>query len=288
MCLIPTDVISKIGLSLPLFIKWDDAEYGIRAGRAGIPTVSLPGAAVWHVPWHDKDDTLDWQAYFHERNRLVAALLHSPYDRGGNLVKESLLIATKHALSMQYSTAELMLKAIEDVLSGPDHLHAGIATIMGDIRGLRAEFADARTKGDLDEFPPVRRRKPPRKGKEATNPEGRRAMLMTAVAGGVKQFKAVPGLARRSPEASVPHVDQRWWLLSQLDSALVSSADGTKVAWYQRDPARFRSLVGRITVAHTRLLREWPRLSRQYRTALPELVSAESWRETFQASRDHK
>ena len=43
----------------------------------------MPGAAVWHVPWTDKNDALDWQAYFHQRNRFVAALLHSPYERGG-------------------------------------------------------------------------------------------------------------------------------------------------------------------------------------------------------------
>ena len=70
MCLIPTHVIHEIGLSLPMFIKWDDAEFGLRAREAGYPTVTMPGVAVWHVPWTEKDDTLDWQAYFHERNRL--------------------------------------------------------------------------------------------------------------------------------------------------------------------------------------------------------------------------
>ena len=34
MCLIPRVVIEEIGLSLPLFIKWDDAEYGLRAKAA--------------------------------------------------------------------------------------------------------------------------------------------------------------------------------------------------------------------------------------------------------------
>ena len=81
MCLIPVQVIREIGLSLPMFIKWDDAEFGLRAAEAGYPTVSLPGVAVWHVPWTEKDDTLDWQAYFHQRNRLVSGLLHSPYER---------------------------------------------------------------------------------------------------------------------------------------------------------------------------------------------------------------
>ena len=87
MCLIPTEVIRTIGLSLPVFIKWDDAEYGLRARAHGFPTVSLPGAAVWHVSWGDKDDLVGWQSYFHERNRLITALLYSLYERGGRVLR---------------------------------------------------------------------------------------------------------------------------------------------------------------------------------------------------------
>ncbi|HWM99358.1 MAG TPA: glycosyltransferase family 2 protein, partial [Streptosporangiaceae bacterium] len=128
MCLIPVRVINELGLALPAFIKWDDAEYGLRARRAGYPTVSMPGVAAWHVPWQDKNDALDWQAYYHIRNRVVSALLHSPYDRGGRLVAESAETQVQHLLSMQYSTAALRLLAIEDVLAGPEHLHRDLLT----------------------------------------------------------------------------------------------------------------------------------------------------------------
>ena len=37
MCLIPTRVIKELGLAIPIFIKWDDAEYGVRARDRGIP-----------------------------------------------------------------------------------------------------------------------------------------------------------------------------------------------------------------------------------------------------------
>ena len=45
MCLIPRVVLEEIGLSLPVFIKWDDSDFGLRAKQAGYPTVSFPGAA---------------------------------------------------------------------------------------------------------------------------------------------------------------------------------------------------------------------------------------------------
>ena len=128
MCLIPMRTLKEVGLSLPLFIKWDDSEFGLRAKEAGFPTVSFPGAAVWHVPWTDKNDALDWQSYFHQRNRFVAALLHSRYEHGGRMVRESLNHQIKHLVSMQYSTVELRHKAIEDVLRGPGALHGQLGT----------------------------------------------------------------------------------------------------------------------------------------------------------------
>ena len=128
MCLIPRVVLEEIGLSLPLFIKWDDSEFGLRAKSAGFPTVTFPGAAVWHVPWTDKNDAVDWQAYFHHRNRFVAALLHSPYDNGGRMVRESLNHQIKHLVSLQYSTVEIRHQALLDVLAGPGQLHADLPT----------------------------------------------------------------------------------------------------------------------------------------------------------------
>ena len=56
---------------------------------------------------------LDWQAYFHLRNRFVAALLHSTYPRGGRIIRESLNHQIAHLVSMQYSTAAMRLLALE-------------------------------------------------------------------------------------------------------------------------------------------------------------------------------
>jgi galactofuranosylgalactofuranosylrhamnosyl-N-acetylglucosaminyl-diphospho-decaprenol beta-1,5/1,6-galactofuranosyltransferase len=286
MCLIPLEVVRKVGLSLPVFIKWDDVEYGIRAREAGVPTVSLPGAAVWHMPWHAKDTATDWQMYFQERNRLITALMHSPYERGGNMLKESLFVVIKHALAMQYSTAELMLMGIQDVLDGPGALHETIATKVADVRRLRAGFTDAQAKADVEAFPPARRR-PPRRGRGTPPvPEGTRKLVQAAMKGALRQLRPVGGLARTNPQAVIPFVDQRWWLLAKLDSALVSSAEGTTVSWYQRDRERFASIVSRAVRLHAEMLRRWPALVEGYRAALPGLVSPESWQETFDRTED--
>jgi galactofuranosylgalactofuranosylrhamnosyl-N-acetylglucosaminyl-diphospho-decaprenol beta-1,5/1,6-galactofuranosyltransferase len=73
-------------------------------------------------------------------------------------------------------------------------------------------------------------------------------------------------------------------VLVKLDSALVSAADGTSVAWYQRDPKLFRSLGWRSVILHARLRRRWPRLAADYRAAAADFTSPARWRETFEAS----
>ena len=284
MCLIPTAVIRDTGLALPVFIKWDDAEYGFRARKHGFPTVSLPGMAAWHVPWQDKTDAQDWQAYYHLRNRIVSALLHSPYERGGSLPQESAEIQVQHLLSMQYSTAALRLLAIEDVLAGPQHLHRDLQGKLGELRELRMEFSDAQGRPDVESFPPVRQRKPPARGRQFTSPNNKFGLITMAGKAAMRQLMGKA--AKPRPQAALPYQDANWWVLSNLDSALVSAADGTSTAWYKRDPKKFRELTRRTVFLHARLARQWPKLSAEYRAALPEFTSPEAWWQTFDASAD--
>ena len=287
MCLIPVRVIKELGLAIPIFIKWDDAEYGVRARDRGYPTVSLPGVACWQAPWTDKNDALDWNAYYHLRNRLVAALLHSQEPHGGKLLSESLERQLQALLSMQYSTVRLRLLAIEDVLSGPAHLHREIATKLPQLRELRTQFADARGEADLESFPPPRRRAP-EAVKESLTPTNKRNLLTKALSGTARQFRAPRKGAQRRPQMALPQQDASWFVLVTLDSAVVSTADGTSAAWYRRDPRLFRSLGWRSVRAHARLRRQWARLAEEYRAAAPEFTSPEKWRETFAASLDER
>jgi len=281
MCLIPRVVMEEIGLSLPLFIKWDDSEYGLRAKKAGYPTVSFPGAAVWHVPWTDKNDALDWQAYFHYRNRLVAALLHSQYPRGGRIIRESLNHQVAHLVSMQYSTAEMRLMALEDVFEGPGALHEKLATRLPEVNAFRKQFTDAQLHADPDTFAAVRRTKPPRKGRDGTEVPSGRTLARQALLMPLRQAKPVRPLSRTNPEAEIPAADAKWYRLARFDSAVVSMNDGSSAALYRRDPAHFRDLVKRTVAAHERLRREWPRLAQEYQDHLAEITSPETWERTF-------
>lgn len=270
MCLIPTGVVKSIGLSMPFFIKWDDAEYGLRAGAAGIRTVSMPGVAAWHVPWDEKDDGLDWQAYFHQRNRWVTALLHSHERRGGSLGRTSLASDIKHLLSMQYTAAILRATALEDVLAGPQHLGRSLADTAQQVRAAAHE----RTDGQLIQ----RRRDFPQVDRIAVASVPPPSNVLEFAARALRSFMWQARSVRGSEvQARVPSAAVNWWTLGRLDVALVSNASGSGAWIYRRNRRLFWQTLLRVARSYRALRRGWPELARAYRDALPDLVSAESW-----------
>jgi galactofuranosylgalactofuranosylrhamnosyl-N-acetylglucosaminyl-diphospho-decaprenol beta-1,5/1,6-galactofuranosyltransferase len=281
MCTFPREVIRRTGLPLPLFIKWDDAEYALRALEKGFPTVTLPGSAVWHMPWTDKNDATDWTAYFHVRNRLIMAALHSPYDVRTTLLKQGFKAALRHLFSMEYSTVAVQQKAIEDFLTGPDKLFDGLRHALVEVRELRARYTDAQTLPSAREFPPptfdiVKAEKMLRP------PISTSVIAARASAALLHNLRQPAASTADRPQINVPAQNARWFLLGNLDSATVSNADGSGVAFRRRDPEIFRELLKRSVRNYGRLVREWPRLKRVYRDALPDLTSVEAWRKVFE------
>jgi galactofuranosylgalactofuranosylrhamnosyl-N-acetylglucosaminyl-diphospho-decaprenol beta-1,5/1,6-galactofuranosyltransferase len=119
-----------------------------------------------------------------------------------------------------------------------------------------------------------------------TTPTNKVNLLTKAAAGTAHQLRPPRKGARQRPQMALPYQDASWFVLTKLDSALVSAADGTSASWYRRDRNLFRSLGWRSVVLHARLRRRWPRLAADYRAAAAEFTSPARWRETFAASRD--
>ncbi|WP_156758468.1 glycosyltransferase [Actinokineospora pegani] len=282
MCLFPREVIEKTGLPLPLFIKWDDTEYSIRALANGIPTVTLPGSGVWHMPWTDKNDHSDWTAYFHLRNRLVVAALHSPHDMRKTLFKQGLRATIRRLLSMEYSTVAIELKAIEDFLAGPDRLADSLRTALPEVQKIRSGYADAQILQSASEFPPPTLDTVRAEGmlKPPVNPVSIAAQASKAL---LHNLRAPDPTAVDRPQVNVPAGSALWFLLGNLDSATVSNSDGNGVAFRRRDAHVFRELSKQAAASYRQLIAEWPRMQKVYRDALPELSSAESWRKIFEA-----
>lgn len=281
MCLIPRQVAEDVGLPLPLFIKWDDAEYGLRARARGYRTATVPGIAIWHMSFIEKDDSSDWQAYFHYRNRLVAAALHGPDDPSA-LIRDLLKRTLRHLLLMEYSAVALQRKALRDFLAGPEQLFAKLPVVLGEIRAERAEYDDGRPLDSATEVPLAELDElasqlvtPPPVGKVAIARNLLRAL--------VHNLRAPDPAHRTRPQRNVSWNDAQWFVLSRLDSATVSTPDGRGVTFRRRDPKLFRSLLFDSVVLCRDVMKSWPELRRRYQDALPELTSREAWKQVFES-----
>lgn len=141
-CCVPAAAVRRLGLPLPLFLHFDDIEYGLR--NSGREHILLNGICVWHPQLQNKDPA--WATYYNVRNYLVVSALYGlPGMPGACLAVARLFLWL--VLSYRYVDAWLLRRAVDDFAGGAGHflrqdaaaLHADILTY-----GYRR-----RTPGDL-------------------------------------------------------------------------------------------------------------------------------------------
>ncbi|WP_319429182.1 glycosyltransferase [Mycobacterium sp. RTGN5] len=273
MCMIPRSVAEELGQPVPLFIKWDDVEYGLRAGEHGYPTVTLPGAAIWHMAWSDKDDAIDWQAYFHLRNRLVVAAMHWDGNVKG-LIASHMKATLKHLLCLEYSTVAIQNKAMDDFLAGPEHVFSILEAALPEVRQMRAQYPDAVVLPSATALPTPSDKRWRKKVNIPTNPLSISLRLTRGVAHQLKQHDPVH---HERPQINVATQDARWFSLCRVDGVTVTTADGRGVVYRQRDRAKMFALLSASTRRQVQLARKFNRMRKVYRKALPVLASKEKW-----------
>ncbi|MDF7640747.1 glycosyltransferase [Bifidobacterium sp. ESL0784] len=274
MCLIPNSVIREIGLSLPLFIKYDDVEYGLRAREHGYPTVGLPGVAVWHQGWHDKDISRTWEEYYAQRNRWICALLHFP-NAGKRYVFRMMYEDAHLGVKLMYSGMKLHHMALRDVMRGPDNLVDTLSTKLPDVREAREGFDDSRVSQDLEAFPaPVavfENLRPALSGDEFAKAAAKE--VVKAV------FSRQDGTHDAAPQVAMKSKDAVWPSFDGVSSALVTTSDGNGAAWLKRDSKLYRRNLRECYRIARSLVRRWDSLADSYRSA--DLSSPDFWRVIF-------
>ncbi len=71
----PKVAIKKTGLPLPLFIRGDDLEFGLRLSREGYPTLMWPGIEVSHPDLSSYSQP--WHHFYDRRNAFICAYLNT-------------------------------------------------------------------------------------------------------------------------------------------------------------------------------------------------------------------
>ncbi len=278
MCLIPRVAAEQIGLPMPLFIKWDDWDYALRAAKAGFPTATVPGIAIWHMAWSDKDDAIDWQAYFHLRNRLVVAALHHEGDHRG-IMKSSVKALLKHLLCLEYSTAAIQIEAMKDFLAGPEGLFDLLPTALPKVAAMRKQFPDAVVLPSATELP--------RATGEATSlgmhiPLSRLSKAKVLAAAVRNNLRPADPRHHEVPQANFPPLEARWFSLGRVDGVTVTTADGRGVVYRQRDRAKMLDLMRHSLAVHREVDQRFDEMKQRYRAAYRDLTSVEGWSPVFE------
>lgn len=264
-CLIPSEVIDKVGLPLPMFFQWDDVEIGLRAREAGHVTVTLPNAGVWHADFYWKDYD-DWARYFSTRNSLIVASLHGglhPKDQAKMFARQILELLT----GMQYGLVATMLRAIEDFLSGPSILDDGGMAAMKAIREERRAYGETTMHQAADA--------PVAAASMTTERAGGEPSLMRAIL--VKRFIGQWTGKLWSQPVAVTREDAHWWHISKFSDVMVTDASQGGVRVRRRDPAVLRDLLKRSFRVLRRYRTDADAVAQQYRDAYPRLISRENW-----------
>ena len=114
---IPISKISNDNLPLPIFIRYDDVEYGLRTGS---DIIAMSGICLWHEPFEYRFSSSS--QYYEIRNEMIVNALHWP-NWGFKQAREVLRYSVKVNIGRyRYSDCKLAFKALEDFCKGPDFL----------------------------------------------------------------------------------------------------------------------------------------------------------------------
>jgi len=268
---VPLAAVRRLGLPMPMFIRGDDVEYGLRLRAGGVRTVTLPGVAVWHEPFYLKRG---WQCYYDMRNMFVLAATRLNLH-GAKAARVFLRRALFFLFRYDYGFAALTCRGVEDWLRGPEVLgedprprHAAVAALFASFQ-VPAVSPDA-VRNDRDvAIEPA--------------PRGLARLRRGLAALAVNLFGREKPLAEL-PIAWIPGETETWWnLLRYRDVAVrpvsIARIAGLKDDWRRlhRSPRRFRALFPQALLLGLRLLLTGGRVSRRWRNAELRLRSSEAW-----------
>ena len=259
---LPLALLDRHGWPMPCFIRGDDVEFGLRLHDAGVPSTTMLGVGIWHEPFTAKLGS--WHLYYECRNMLALAAWRLNLPRA-RLIRVVAGWITADLLTFRYQRAALLLRAIEDFLSGPTILDRDPRTLHASLAETRAPF-------------PVGRIAHERVLPERTPPVGPRHL--PAFAAGVARA-AFSELLRpdRAPGRTlrIAPRDHLWFRVRGADAIAVAEPWEVEQPLYLRSRANARFLSRIALRLVLRLWREWPALGLAWCERLPIMTTEAAW-----------
>lgn len=116
-CTIPLEVVREDNLPLPIFIRGDDVEYGLRNAKK---IIMMNGICVWHEPFENKYSSSMF--YYILRNRLIDNAVHHMALEKKEFIKIMENQVRVELYLYRYKNARLLMKGVIDFYRGIDWL----------------------------------------------------------------------------------------------------------------------------------------------------------------------
>ena len=116
-CCTPMSVVREDNLPLPIFIRGDDLEYGLRNMKH---LLLMNGICVWHEPFENKYSS--FLEYYIIRNMLYDNALHCPNFSKWQFLKRLYGSVVRQLFYYRYQNVELIFRGVNDFFKGADFL----------------------------------------------------------------------------------------------------------------------------------------------------------------------
>lgn len=116
-CCFPMKIVTPDNLPLPIFIRGDDLEYGLRNMKH---LILMNGICVWHEPFENKYSS--YLEYYIIRNLLIDNAFHYPEYDAKKLNHALFKHCIQEIMFYRYKNIDLYFQGIKDFLKGPDWL----------------------------------------------------------------------------------------------------------------------------------------------------------------------
>ncbi len=277
ICCFPRSAFDKHGLPLPVFVRSDDCEFGLRLCSRGFPLVHMPALFVWHEPFWLKRRA--WIEVYTLRNHLIVANVSSQRYRWFLAIKR-LGEFWYYVGTYQYGMAYACCMAIESYLEGPDSIfrrtlywHEKILSQISQFEEkLRSSVSVPRSG-----LCPQRGARP-RSPFHPMLPNFVRWLLNVAWNLWGRQKSC---LSVMEAQQAVPQDQLSWHSFHQFPVVLSDVADGRTSLVLIHDAAVARRLTARMLKVTVKLLWSGARRRREYRRAVETYGSKSFWESTF-------
>lgn len=112
-CCTPMSVVNEKNLPLPIFIRGDDLEYGLRNMKH---LILMNGICVWHEPFENKYSS--FLNYYILRNLLYDNALHYPDYSKWDFLKRLYKTTARELVYYRYKNIDLLFRGVEDFYKG--------------------------------------------------------------------------------------------------------------------------------------------------------------------------